>query len=63
MTIDDEAVMAKPEGAGPKVTVVFTPEEALLEEEDHTVVVTARDEKGTTGEHMWTFHIGDTYSR
>ena len=63
MTIDDEAVMANAEGTGPKVTVVHTPESALVEEEDHTVVVKARDAKGTAGEHTWTFHIGDTYSR
>ena len=63
MTIDDEAVMATPEGTGPKVTVVYTPATALVEEEDHTVVVKARDVKGTAGEQTWTFHVGDTYSR
>ena len=63
MTVDDEAVMAKTEGRGPKVTVAYTPQTALVEEEDHTVVVTARDAKGTAGEKTWTFHVGDTYSR
>lgn len=63
MTVDDEAVMAKAEGAGPKITVSYTPESALVEEEDHTVVVRVRDVKGTAGEKTWTFHVGDTYSR
>jgi hypothetical protein len=63
MTIDGEAVMPKTEGTGPRVTVIYTPASALLEEADHTVVVKARDAKGTSGEKSWTFHIGDTYSR
>ena len=63
MTVDDEAVMPKAEGTGATVTVVYTPPMALVEEEDHTVVVKARDVKGTVGEKTWTFHVGDTYSR
>ena len=63
MTVDDEAVTATTEGTGPKITVVYTPATALVEEEDHTVVVKARDVKGTAGEQTWTFHVGDTYSR
>jgi hypothetical protein len=62
-TIDDQAVMAKTEGAGSKLTVIYTPDAALVEEEDHTVVVKARDVKGTAGEKTWTFRVGDTYSR
>lgn len=63
MRVDDEAVMAKADGTGPKVTVSYTPASGLVEEEDHTVVVNARDVKGTAGEKTWTFHVGDTYSR
>jgi hypothetical protein len=63
MKVDDEVVMPMVEGAGPKVTVVYTPESALVQEADHTVVVQARDARGTSGEKSWTFHIGDTYSR
>ena len=63
MLIDDEAVMPKVDGIGPKVTVFYTPESALVQEADHTVVVQARDAKGASGEKRWTFHIGDTYSR
>ena len=63
MLVDDEAVMPKIDGTGPKVTVVYTPESALVQEADHTVVVQARDARGTSGEKRWTFHIGDTYSR
>jgi hypothetical protein len=63
MTVDEEDVMAAAEGTGPKVAVVYTPASALVEEEDHTVVVKIRDVKGTAGEKTWTFHIGDTYSR
>ena len=63
MRVDDEAVMAKADGTGPKVTVSYTPASGLVEEEDHTVVVKARDVKGTAGEKTWTFHVGDTYSR
>ena len=63
MTVDDEKVMPKLDGAGPKATVTYVPRAALVEEEDHIVVVTARDVKGTTGEKSWTFHVGDTYSR
>ena len=63
MLVDDEAVMPKVDGIGPKVTVFYTPESALVQEADHTVVVQARDAKGAAGEKRWTFHIGDTYSR
>ena len=49
MTVDDEAVMPKAEGTGATVTVVYTPPMALVEEEDHTVFVKARDVKGTVG--------------
>jgi hypothetical protein len=63
MTIDDETVMPKVDGSGSKVTVSYTPESALEQEADHTVVVQARDAAGTPGEKRWTFHIGDTYSR
>ena len=63
MMVDDEAVMPKLEGAGPKAMVTYVPQAALAEEEDHTVVVKARDVKGTAGEKSWTFHVGNTYSR
>jgi hypothetical protein len=63
MLVDDEAVVPKVDGIGPKVTVFYTPEAALVQEADHTVVVQARDAKGASGEKRWTFHIGDTYSR
>lgn len=63
MTVDDEAVRPMVEGAGSTITVAYTPESALVEEEDHTVVVQVRDTKGTSGEKRWTFHIGDTYAR
>jgi hypothetical protein len=63
MTVDEEDVTAIAEGTGSKVVVVYTPASALVEEEDHTIVVKARDVKGTAGEKSWTFHVGDTYSR
>ena len=63
MTVNGEAVAPKTEGTGPKVTVVYVPAAALVEEEDHTIVVRARDAKGTAGEKTWTFHVADTYSR
>ena len=63
MTIDDEAVTPKTDGAGARVVVTYTPPEALVQEADHTVTVRARDGKGTKGEKSWTFHLGDTYSR
>jgi hypothetical protein len=63
MTIDDETATPKVDGSGPKITLSYTPESALAQEADHTVVVQARDAAGTTGEKRWTFHIGDTYSR
>ena len=61
MTVDDQAVMPRVEGTGPKVMVFYVPESALVEEEDHTVVVQARDVKGTAGEKSWTFYIAETY--
>jgi hypothetical protein len=63
MTIDDEAVMPTTDGTGAKVVVTYTPTEALVQEADHTVAVRAQDAKGTRGEKIWTFHLGDTYSR
>jgi hypothetical protein len=63
MTIDDEPVMPTAEGTGPKVTVVYTPTTALVEDADHTVTVAASDLKGAKGRKTWTFHLGDTYSR
>ena len=63
MTVDDEAVVPKTDGAGPRLTVVYVPESALVEDADHTVTLRARDAKGTAVEKVWTFHLGDTYSR
>lgn len=63
MTVDDEAVAAKADGNGARLTVVYVPESALVEDADHTVTLRARDAKGTAVEKTWTFHLGDTYSR
>jgi hypothetical protein len=63
MTVNDEAVKPTTDGSGTTVTVVYVPQEALLEESDHTVTVRARDAKEAAGERTWTFRVPDTYSR
>jgi hypothetical protein len=63
MTVNDQAVAPMTEGNGAKVTVVYVPEAALLEEADHTVTISAKDVNGVAGERTWTFHLPDTYLR
>ena len=63
MTVDEEPVAATPDGTGAKVTVVYVPESALLEEADHTVSVQALDANGVAGERTWTFYLPDSYLR
>jgi hypothetical protein len=65
MTLDDEAVMPKTEGTGPKVVVTYTPDAALVQEADHTVIVQARDAKGPAarraGHSIWATRIRDDF--
>ena len=63
MTVDEEPVAPTPDGTGAKVTVVYVPESALLEEADHTVTVQALDANGVAGERTWTFYLPDSYLR
>ena len=63
MTVDEEPVTPTTDGSGAKVTVVYVPESALLEEADHTVTVQALDANGVAGERTWTFYLPDSYLR
>ena len=63
MTVDEEPVAPAIDGNGEKVTVVYVPESALLEEADHTVTVDAMDVNGIAGQRTWTFYLPDTYLR
>ena len=63
MTVDEEPVAPTTDGSGAKVTIVYVPESALLEEADHTVTVDAMDVNGVAGQRTWTFYLPDTYLR
>ena len=63
MVVDGEPVAPTTDGSGAKVTVVYVPETALLEEADHTVTVQALDANEVAGERTWTFHLPDAYLR
>ena len=62
MTVDDEAVMPKVDGIGPKVTAFYTPKPHCFKKPTNGYRA-GSDLKGAKGGKTWTFHIGDTYSR